>query len=60
MYIWYYMYVGNEIKNKKGKNMKEENIKNCPKCDAPTLEQTNTQENCYNCGYDKEYYGEIA
>jgi|TARA_R110000751_G_scaffold3523_3_gene16908 hypothetical protein len=54
------MYVGNEIKNKKGKNMKEENIKNCPKCDAPTLEQTNTQENCYNCGYDKEYYGEIA
>ena len=22
MYIWYYMYVGNEIKNKKGKNMK--------------------------------------
>tara|TARA_R100001132_G_C3244456_1_gene73967 strand:+ start:170 stop:352 length:183 start_codon:yes stop_codon:yes gene_type:complete len=37
-------------------NMDKENAKNCPECDAPTLEQTNTQENCYNCGYDKVYF----
>ena len=43
------------IKKKPGGTMKENN-KNCPECDAPTLEQTNTQENCYNCGYDKEYF----
>jgi len=35
--------------------MIEQNNKNCPECDAPTLEQTSTQENCYNCGYDNEY-----
>ena len=47
--------------------MENENIKNCPECGAPTLEQTSTQENCYNCGYDKEYsvselvrFGEVA
>ncbi len=23
----------------------------CPHCEAPTLEKTNTQEDCENCGY---------
>jgi len=23
----------------------------CPKCEAPTLDQTNTREDCDNCGY---------
>lgn len=23
----------------------------CPKCNAPTLDQTSTREDCENCGY---------